>query len=69
METKLPLKWDKAAVRRYLDNSFGHLDDQDLYLLTSFISNCYIDGRIDGINVSSEIWQESYKSAKEMSHV
>jgi hypothetical protein len=69
MQNLAPEKWNKGAIRARLDSLFPHLDDRDLYMLTTTAYVMYIDGRIDGMESASKIWQDSYKSEKEVSHV
>ena len=69
MEYQAPEKWSKGAIRARLDSLFPHLEDRDLDMLTTTAYVMYVDGRIDGMESASKIWQESYKPAREVSHV
>ena len=69
MQDKAPEKWSKGAIRAHLDERFPYLDDQDLYVLTSMIYVIYIEGRIEGMDSASKIWNDAHKSSKEVSHV
>lgn len=69
MQDQAPEKWSKGAIRAHLESLFPHLEDRDLYMLTTTAYVMYIDGRIDGIKSASKIWSESHKSLREASHV
>lgn len=64
-----PEKWNKGAIRARLESLFPHLEDRDLYMLTTTAYVMYIDGRIDGIESASKIWQEAQQPSQEVSHV
>jgi hypothetical protein len=69
MQDLAPEKWNKGAIRARLDSLFPHLEDRDLYMLTTAAYVMYIDGRIEGMESASKIWQEAQKPLQEVSHV
>jgi hypothetical protein len=69
MQDLAPEKWNKGAIRARLDSLFPHLEDRDLYMLTTAAYVMYIDGRIEGMESASKIWSESHKAAREAIHV
>ena len=69
MQSLAPEKWNKGAIRARLDSLFPHLEDRDLYMLTTAAYVMYIDGRIEGMESASKIWQDAHNSSKEVSHV
>jgi len=69
MQNLAPEKWSKGAIRARLESLFPHLEDRDLDMLTTTAYVMYIDGRIEGMESASKIWNDAHKSSKEVSHV